>query len=210
MNGRLWDAILLLGPTGAGKSPLGDRIEQAGLWGKRCFHFDFGENLRAIAGLKRAEGFSAAELDYVRDVLERGALLENETFVVAEKILDRFAAARSVEDGDLLIMNGLPRHEGQARDVGSRVRVGRVVELVCDAETVVERIQTNAGSDRTGRKDDDIALVRRKLEVFTARTAPLLFYYREKGVPTTRLQVTVDTRPDELIAELESVLCAPL
>ncbi len=198
----LLDAILLLGPTGAGKSPLGERIEQRGLWGRRCFHFDFGENLRAVAALESAPGFSAAQLDYVRDVLERGALLENETFVIAENILDRFIASRGVGPGDLLVMNGLPRHVGQARDVGGRVRMIRVVELVCDAGTVVRRISTNAGSDRAGRKDDAIALVRQKLRTFAARTAPLLAHYEQQGVLTTRVRVSAATQPDELIAEL--------
>ncbi len=46
-------AILLLGPTGSGKTPLGQALEKKGLAGRRCVHFDFGANLREIAGLKR-------------------------------------------------------------------------------------------------------------------------------------------------------------
>ncbi len=45
----LTNSILLLGPTGAGKSPLGNQMEQNGIRGKRCFHFDFGHELRSIA-----------------------------------------------------------------------------------------------------------------------------------------------------------------
>lgn len=41
-------AVLLLGSTGSGKTPLGDLIERRGLRGVRCLHFDFGVNLRKI------------------------------------------------------------------------------------------------------------------------------------------------------------------
>ncbi|MCX7427258.1 MAG: hypothetical protein NTW96_16720 [Planctomycetia bacterium] len=42
------DAMLLLGPTGSGKTPLGDLLERRGLGGRRCVHFDFGAHLRRI------------------------------------------------------------------------------------------------------------------------------------------------------------------
>jgi len=48
-------AVLLLGPTGAGKTPLGEMIEARGLWGMSCLHFDFGANLRAVVMLECSE-----------------------------------------------------------------------------------------------------------------------------------------------------------
>ncbi|MEE8450650.1 MAG: hypothetical protein V3R99_02015 [Thermoguttaceae bacterium] len=48
-------AALLLGPTGAGKTPLGRLIEQRGLWGVRCLHFDFGDNLREVVRRNRPD-----------------------------------------------------------------------------------------------------------------------------------------------------------
>ena len=53
----LW-AVLLLGPTGAGKSPLGDWLEARGLWGRPCHHFDFGANLRAIVAAGPSDRFT--------------------------------------------------------------------------------------------------------------------------------------------------------
>jgi adenylate kinase len=41
-------ALLLLGPTGSGKTPLGERLERRSLRGRRCHHFDFGASLRAV------------------------------------------------------------------------------------------------------------------------------------------------------------------
>ena len=42
-------ALLLIGPTGSGKTPLGELLERSGLWGRPCRHFDFGERMRRIA-----------------------------------------------------------------------------------------------------------------------------------------------------------------
>ena len=41
-------ALLLIGPTGSGKTPLGDLLDREGLWHRRCCHFDFGERMRRI------------------------------------------------------------------------------------------------------------------------------------------------------------------
>ena len=48
-------AIVLLGPTGSGKTPLGDLIERCGLWGAPCLHFDFGACLRSIVEQDRPD-----------------------------------------------------------------------------------------------------------------------------------------------------------
>ena len=77
-----------------------------------------------------------------------------------------------------MVLNGLPRHVGQAEGLESLVDVRVVVHLSCTAEDVVRRIASNVGGDRTGRVDDDLAAVRRKLAVFAERTAPLLDHYR--------------------------------
>ena len=42
-------AVVLLGPTGSGKTPLGEWLEAKGLGGRRCHHFDFGTRLRRVA-----------------------------------------------------------------------------------------------------------------------------------------------------------------
>jgi adenylate kinase family enzyme len=54
-------AILLLGPTGSGKTPLGQVLEERGLWGHTCMHFDFGANLREIVACNKPDGPIGAE-----------------------------------------------------------------------------------------------------------------------------------------------------
>ena len=196
-------AILLVGPTGSGKTPLGDWLERHGLWGRRCHHFDFGENLRAVAS-GNVEGFTAAEVLFVRDLIEEGALLEDETFHLALRILEAYMRDRRVLRDDLIIMNGLPRHAGQAEGLAPVLEFTAVIDLRCDAETVFERLQRNTGGDRAGRADDSIELVRRKLAVFTDRTKPLLAWYEQQGVPLIPVSVGVHTTPSEIARLLAS------
>src|SRR4030067_1924862 len=112
------DAALLLGPTGAGKSPLGDALEVHGLFGRRCLHLDFGAELRsAVSTGKGSAAYSSEELDFIHGVLERGLLLENEHFPLAKKIVTLFLEQTGFTQRDLLILNGVPRRLGQAQAI---------------------------------------------------------------------------------------------
>ncbi|HAS54649.1 MAG TPA: hypothetical protein DCS42_11290, partial [Nitrospiraceae bacterium] len=112
------NALLLLGPTGSGKSPLGDVIGRRGLFGRRAHHLDFGDELRAVtSGGHEAGTYTRDEFAFIEGVLERGLLLENEHFVLAEKIIRLFLERRSFTVQDVLVLNGMPRHAGQARDM---------------------------------------------------------------------------------------------
>jgi adenylate kinase family enzyme len=195
-------AILLLGPTGSGKTPLGEWLERTGLWGRRCFHFDFGANLRLVAEKGNA-ALTDRELKIVRDSLETGALLENENFPIAGKILRGFAETRGVKAGDLLVLNGMPRHAGQAKDVDRIVDLQAVVVLECSAEVAWERIRVNAGGDRAGRADDSPAAVKEKLRIFAERTRPLLDHYRAKRVRVQTVRVGLTTGPAEIVTLIE-------
>jgi len=193
----LTKSILLLGPTGAGKSPLGDQIEKNGIKGKKCFHFDFGHELRSIAELELPPyGFQEKDLFFIRDVLEKGLLLENEHFHVAEKIVRYFLRRNEFREDTVLILNGLPRHVGQAQDMSGIVSVRSLVVLECAAEEVHKRINRNAGGDRTGRSDDSIDMISRKLEIFEARTAPLIEYYSKRDADIVKVKTTETSTPE--------------
>ncbi len=186
-----WRAWLLLGPTGSGKTPLGDLLQRRGLAGRPCAHFDFGRCLRAAdADPRRAKawGLDAAERRTVADVLRHGTLLEAPTFAIALKILDAFVADRLTHDG-LLLMNGLPRHADQARWLESRLRVARVLQLDCEPETVRARLHGYPGGDRARRTDDDPAAVQQRLALYAERTAPLADYYTARGARRVRIRV---------------------
>jgi adenylate kinase family enzyme len=193
----LTKSILLLGPTGAGKSPLGDQIEKNGIKGKKCFHFDFGHELRSIAERDHPpEGFGERDFFFIRDVLEKGLLLDNEYFHIAEKIVRHFLLRNDFREDTVLVLNGLPRHVDQAQDMSGIVSVRSVIVLECTSEEVYRRINRNAGGDRTGRSDDSIDMISRKLEIFEARTAPLLGYYSDRGAAIVRLRITETSEPE--------------
>jgi adenylate kinase len=176
------DAILLIGPTGVGKTPFGECLERRGLDGRRCLHFDFGQQLRRIAGNSMPPGgFSREEHAFIRDVLEKGLLLENEHFPIAEKIIDMFLDDNGFGAKDMLVLNGLPRHLDQARDMDRKVKTAAVVVLECEAEDIFIRIRENPGGDRSERNDDGVEMVRKKLTIFRERTSPLIRHYSAAG-----------------------------
>lgn len=191
-------AVLLLGPTGSGKTPLGEWLERYGLGGRRCHHFDFGANLRAVAAAAMTEGFTPDEILFVRDVLEKGALLENETFHLAAKLFRAFIVRRQPQPDDLLILNGLPRHAGQADALEPLLDVVAVVHLECTADTVRERIRLDTGGDRMARSDDHDVLLEKKLAIFAERTQALTAHYRAHGVPVIKIEVAVETQPADI------------
>jgi len=205
------NAILLVGPTGAGKTPLGEILEERGLGHRKCLHFDFGEQLRrAAAGHCRIEQLVPHDIDFIRLVLQTGAVLEDQHFHIAEAILRAFIAGRSMGGDDLIVLNGLPRQVGQAHDIARLADVRLVAHLSCPAEVAFERIRTNAGGDRANRLDDSLESVKNRMLIFAARTAPLLDHYRSlhdsqgelNGVPVVTLEVTATATAESLWKKL--------
>jgi len=201
------DSILLLGPTGSGKTPLGELLQERGAVGHRCHHFDFGQQLRGLAESRAAPaGFTAAQLEYVREVLAAGRLLEDRDFHIAERLLRGFLAARGAEVGDLVVLNGLPRHCGQARSLERVLDVRWVLCLECTAETVAGRIAANSGGDRSGRRDDRADAVACRIALFRERTAPLVEHYRTRGAKVGVWRVGLGSPAGEALPVIEELL----
>lgn len=198
--------ILLLGPTGTGKTPLGDYLAQNGLAGQACRHFDFGAQLRhAVDDGGLSTGHSGMEIAFLKGVLEEGRLLDDHHFSIAEKILRYFLGQKETA-GALVVLNGLPRHTGQARGIAELVKVKLVISLDCRPEDVLERIRTNAGGDRTERTDDNLELVGRKLEIYRQQTLPLVEFYRAGGTDIRKVNIGPRTRPPEIVQQLDKIL----
>jgi adenylate kinase family enzyme len=200
-------ALLIIGPAGSGKTPLGDALQRRGLWGMTCLHFDFGRTLRRVAADQdRPPRLSGADVDVVRRVLGKGDLLENNQFHIARACLEHFLGKVLTSDDDrdaLVVLNGLPRHAGQARDLEPLLRVVAVVVLDCPPAVARRRIRTNAGGDRTGRDDDEAPLVQGRHEQFRSRTLSLAAYYRDLGAPVRQLDVEPNTTAESLRGALE-------
>ena len=191
-------ALLLVGPTGSGKTPVGRRIEAEGLGKARAAHLDFGECLRLVARRGAGTfGLSTAQVAIVEQCLRTGALLEDDNFPIAEQIVNEFVRSHGLETNGLVLLNGLPRHVGQAAAVSGIVQVRAVTYLSCNARTVHERIALDTGGDRAGRADDSLPAVATKLRIFEERTRPLLGFYASRGVPILRIPVASDTSPEQ-------------
>ncbi len=203
------DAVLLIGPTGVGKSPLGDIISSRGILGRSAHHLDFGRELRTISQNKHSfVNFTTTELDFIQGVLERGLLLENEHFYLARKIITLFLERSQFNHKDLLILNGIPRHTGQSKDISSLAKIHALFVLDSTADTIYRRLQNNIGGDRTERKDDDEKLVAKKLKIFNERTSLLLDYYQSEGASIYRIAVTDSLSPETAFSELLSLSAA--
>jgi adenylate kinase family enzyme len=191
MDARPRPSLLLIGPTGSGKTPLGDELERRGFLGWRCVHFDFGANLRAIAAVpEKANILTAPELESIRTSLATGALFEVKDLPMIVKIVKRFAEARDLTPDSLLVLNGLPRHTKQAEGLAGVVAVERVVYLEAGAAVIRERMRLDPGGDRATRADDGLEAVERRLAAFRKRTVPLVSYYRERGALIVEIPVT--------------------
>ena len=121
----------------------------------------------------------------------------------AAKILNGFVARHGVQPGHWLILNGLPRHVGQAQALEPCLRVCALIQLECDARVVRERLRRDPGGDRAVRTDDAGELVARKLAIYEERTHPLVAHYCRQGARLISMPVEADTQPEEIALRLE-------
>ncbi len=192
-------ALLLLGPTGSGKTPLGRQLELRGLGTANCIHFDFGESLRqAVEESGAASLLSRDDVAFLRKVLEQGLLLEDGDFPIAERLLQSFLDRNQAGPRTIVVLNGLPRHVGQARALDHLLDIQTVLVLNCPPDVVLARIERNTGGDRTDRQDDGLRAVQRKLQTFDARTFPLIDYFESRDARILRLQVTATMTPEQM------------
>ena len=198
-----WQAVLLLGPTGSGKTPLGELLEKRGFWDMKCLHFDFGQQLRSSVVRQRTP-LNREEIAIVRGVLRDNALLGDEHFSIALKLFRDYLSLHQAGRSEIIMLNGLPRHEGQAEAMNGSVDIEAVLELKAAPDVVRERIRKNSGRDRRHRTDDTIQEVQRKLRLYELRTQPLVEHYRSRGVRILSYDVTVETTAVEIRSWLET------
>jgi adenylate kinase len=165
--------LILLGPPGAGKGTQAARlVERHGI-----VPLSTGDMLRAAAAAGTPVGLRA------KDIMARGELVPDE--VVVAIVADRIDQP-DARNG--FILDGFPRTVAQAealerllRDKG--LRLDAVVELKVDDAILLDRIRKRvAESAGSVRADDTPEALEKRLKVYHAQTAPLVAFYRDRGL----------------------------
>jgi adenylate kinase len=213
--------LILLGPPGAGKGTQAQRLQHA----RGLVQLSTGDMLRAAIAAGSEVGQRAKE------IMARGDLVPDE--VVVGIIADRIGRPDCL-NGFILDGFPRTEAQAGALDRMLAERgtgLDAVIEMQVDEEALVDRltgrytcVKCGAGyhdrhvkpkvagvCDRCGgtefsrRPDDNEDAVRTRLAVYRRQTAPLLPYYRQKG-----LLKAVDgmAEPDAVTAEIEALLNA--
>jgi len=157
--------LLFLGPPGAGKGTQAARLCDA----HGMKHLSTGDLLRSEVAAGTALGQEAEA------VMNRGELV-SDALVLA--IVESQMKALTT-DGWLL--DGFPRTVPQAEALEPLLTeleqpIEAVVLLELDDAVLIERLLAR------GRADDNEAVIRNRLEVYREKTAPLISFYRDKGL----------------------------
>lgn len=167
--------LLIVGPPGAGKGTQAGNIAKTygipAISTGDIFRSNVAEG--TPLGIKAKEFMDAGE--YVPDSLTND--------LVRDRLSQPDAKAG-------FLLDGYPRTLDQVRELDSMLAAAgtdldAVIQLTVDTEVVVARLLKRATEQ--GRTDDTEPVIRRRMEVYTEQTAPLIKAYAERG-----LVVTVD------------------
>lgn len=164
--------LILLGAPGSGKGTQGSLLSTR----LRLPKIATGDLIRAAMRDGTPLGRKAKEY------YDQGLLVPDEVILgLIEEVLQSPDARRGV------IMDGFPRTSGQAEAVDRLLhardqQVDRVLLVDVPEEELVRRMTRRAALE--GRSDDTIDAFRRRLAVYREQTAPLVAYYRERGLVT--------------------------
>jgi adenylate kinase len=190
--------LILLGPPGAGKGTQAKRLED--LHG--LVQLSTGDMLRAVV----ASGVPLGQ--QAKEIMAAGKLMPDELMIemIADRISQADCSAGFILDG---FPRTVPQAEALDRMLGEKgLRLDHVIEMKVDDAALVERITgrytcakcgrgyhdkfekprvdgvcDNCGSTEfTRRADDNAETVTTRLAAYHKQTAPILPYYKERGV----------------------------
>jgi adenylate kinase len=182
--------LVLLGRQGSGKGTQGARLSTH--YG--IAHISTGDMLRNAIRLGTPVGKA------VKEIIDQGGLVDDS--LIASLVKGRLGESDARTRGYLL--DGFPRTLPQAEaldDIARARPINIVVDLEVPTELVMERM--NARRVAENRADDSPDAVARRLALYEEQTAPLIAYYRQKGILSV---VDGVGTPDEVFARLVSVI----
>lgn len=203
--------IILLGAPGAGKGTQATRISDA----YALPHISTGDIFRENIKNQTPIGVKA------KSYIDQGLLVPDE--VTCQIVEDRIARS-DCENGYML--DGFPRTIAQAEALDKITKIDLVINIDVDFSLLLDRLcgrrvckncgesyhiswlngEENCkrcGGELYQRKDDNPETVQSRLEVYNAQTAPLIEYYKAKGL---LFNVVGNTTPEDVYAEISKKL----
>ena len=190
--------IILLGAPGAGKGTQAKRVEEA----FELVQLSTGDMLRALVASGSPLGEKAKE------IMEAGRLMPDDLMIdmISQRIDEPDCAKGFILDGFPRTTGQAEALDRMLAEKG--LKLDSVIEIEVDEEALVGRITGRftcancgagyhdefqrpkvegrcdncGGNEFTRRADDNEATVRSRLEAYHAQTAPILPYYRDKGI----------------------------
>ena len=162
--------MIFMGPPGAGKGTQAKHVAT-----------HFGIPAISTGDIFRANVSQGTELGRkAQEFMDSGEYVPDEvTNLMVRNRIDE----RDAEPGFLL--DGYPRTLAQVEELDGMIKftgheLDAVVVLTVDPEELVQRLVQRAETD--GRSDDTEDVVRRRQEVYTEQTEPLIDVYRDRGL----------------------------
>jgi adenylate kinase len=142
-----------------------------------------------------------------KHIMDRGELVPDD--VVVSVVADRIGKSDTANG---FILDGFPRTVTQAealdQELAARgIKLDAVLELEVDENALLDRIRCRAEeAAKSGdciRKDDNPEVLKTRLDVYRAQTAPVTKYYRSQGLLSTvdGLQ-SIDVVTEEIVVVL--------
>ena len=205
--------LILLGPPGAGKGTLAARAVDI----LKLQHISTGVIFRSAMSGGTPLGLK------VKAIVESGGLVDDATTI--ELVKERLKLD-DVKAG--YILDGFPRTIPQAEALAQFSQVDKVVNFELPDKTILERLGgrrvcrkcgynfhtifdkpkkegvcDHCGGEVYQRDDDKSEAIQKRLEVYRAQTAPLIDFYRKKG-----LLIDVDASPsvDQVVENFKTAL----
>lgn len=184
-------SIVLFGPPGSGKGTLGKALEPAG----GLLHLSSGDIFRGLSP-DSPGGMLFTQYAGVGKLVPDDATLEIWLYYVNGLV----ATNRYFPDHQLLLVDGVPRTENQAKVFEPYLDVLKVISLEGDEEVFISRMQGRALKEN--RSDDaDLEVLRTRMEVYQEQTSQVLSHYpMHQIVRVDATQNRVEVLRDVLIA----------